>query len=931
MPFRKEKHIASIWQKMRGNTHPAKTPHSCPRSGKYLRYCKRYPWLIWVFPIVGLLSLIWFLIRVIPKPSRATYPCQRLAAPLASSFIVWLTGLVGSALAYRKAKQFARQSRYVVAAICIAVSVMAVWWSLSVTGEKPANAAFTPSEPPNSPMGVGKGIHPGRVAWVRDPAATKWDGSTGSWWDDDNTDQDVVDYIVSKSIQTLTGEPNDPDAWDALFRYFNQTKGFGDVGYQKGEKIAIKINKNEDDRQSWSPSRGVPSPHVIYSVLDQLINVVGVPGSAITVYDASRYIGDPIFDKVRSNPDPNFQDVTFVVKSTRAGNGRIAAGPDGTNPVYTKGGTAYLPTCVTGAKYLVNMALLRPHSLYGITLCAKNHFGSTYFSGSWTPSPLHNYGGRSRPMDTYNCLVNLNGHRHLSGKTLLYMIDALYPSRNQDSTNGYVIKYLSFGDDWFSSLLVSQDPVAIDSVGLDFMRNEPRCVDVTGYPENYLHEMAQADNPPSGTVYDPERDGIRLQSMGVHEHWNNPVDRQYSRNLGTGNGIELVAPTLTSPDGPVENTTKGARYDYIRHAINDADPGDEIVASPGVYQESIDFAGKDVTVRSTDPNDPAVVAATVIKSNSDAVTFSGGEDASCVLAGFTITGGNRGVYCFGATPILATCTIVGSTGSGIKLWNQSNLTITNCVIAGNGGAGIEMWADKSGRFVKYNYATVTNCNIVGNEEEGILGGMPTVNHCCIVGNRRHGISSVTPTVKDSIVYLNGRIDDSAQIEAFSSTVTYSNVQGSWPGTGNIDADPCFVVPGYWADASDPNLPAEPNDPDAIWTDGDYHLRWNSPCVNTGDPNLVVPTGETDVDGEPRIMAGRVDMGSDEVGPKQADFTRNGVIDIRDVAEFVQAWLAGPGDDEWAVLCDLYEDEHIDSVDWAELARDWLWQAAWHGQ
>ena len=29
--------------------------------------------------------------------------------------------------------------------------------------------------------------------------------------------------------------------------------------------------------------------------------------------------------------------------------------------------------------------------------------------------------------------------------------------------------------------------------------------------------------------------------LGVHEHWNNPVDKQYSRNLGTGNGIELVS------------------------------------------------------------------------------------------------------------------------------------------------------------------------------------------------------------------------------------------------------------------------------------------------------------------------------------------------------------------------------------------------------
>ncbi|MBM4027972.1 MAG: hypothetical protein FJ280_21630, partial [Planctomycetes bacterium] len=56
----------------------------------------------------------------------------------------------------------------------------------------------------------------------------------------------------------------------------------------------------------------------------------------------------------------------------------------------------------------------------------------------------------------------------------------------------------------------------------------------------YLHEAAPANQPPSGTKYDPEGDGTTLASMGVHEHWNNPKDRQYSRNLGTGKGIELV-------------------------------------------------------------------------------------------------------------------------------------------------------------------------------------------------------------------------------------------------------------------------------------------------------------------------------------------------------------------------------------------------------
>ncbi|MHC4323894.1 MAG: hypothetical protein ACYSUX_06445, partial [Planctomycetota bacterium] len=58
-------------------------------------------------------------------------------------------------------------------------------------------------------------------------------------------------------------------------------------------------------------------------------------------------------------------------------------------------------------------------------------------------------------------------------------------------------------------------------------------------------EAALADKPPSGMFYDPDHEGnvSRLESLGVYEHWNNPKDKQYSRNLGTGHGIELVKQT----------------------------------------------------------------------------------------------------------------------------------------------------------------------------------------------------------------------------------------------------------------------------------------------------------------------------------------------------------------------------------------------------
>jgi len=89
-------------------------------------------------------------------------------------------------------------------------------------------------------------------------------------------------------------------------------------------------------------------------------------------------------------------------------------------------------------------------------------------------------------------------------------------------------------------MFASQDGVAIDAVVLDFAITEwPDAPDMM-YSDYYLEEMALANNPPSKTVYDPERDGTKLTSLGVFEHWNNPTEKQYSRNLKSGEGIELL-------------------------------------------------------------------------------------------------------------------------------------------------------------------------------------------------------------------------------------------------------------------------------------------------------------------------------------------------------------------------------------------------------
>ena len=491
--------------------------------------------------LAGLVSLLWFLVRVIPKPSRAAYPCQRAAAPLASGFIVWLIGLFSAKALHRKLAAAANRSHYALAGAVLLAIAVAIWLPLGVTWQAEAQDPFVPSDAPNSPIGVGKGIFPGRVVWAHEPTAARWDGKTGDWWDDANTDQRLVTTMLSDSVRSLTAKTTDKQAWDALFRDFNKTHGGGDAGYRVGEKIAVKINENQNRSGTWTTGQAVPSPHMVYALVAQLIEVAGVHGGDISVYDASRVIGEPIVRKIRSNHDPEFQAVRFV--AGRPGStGQIAAEPDMTASVHFADPAvpeAYLPKTVTEAKYLINFALLRAHILFGVTLTAKNHFGEVFFpnNGGWTPSPLHRFGGRTRPPGTYNCLVDLIGHKQLGGKTLLYLIDGLYPGEHNETR---VTRFASFDGQWAASLFASQDPVAIDSVGLDFLRNEPKETQVRGTADAYLHEAALANKPPSGVVYDPCKEGKPLASLGVHEHWNNATDRKYSRNLGKSEGIELL-------------------------------------------------------------------------------------------------------------------------------------------------------------------------------------------------------------------------------------------------------------------------------------------------------------------------------------------------------------------------------------------------------
>ncbi len=109
-------------------------------------------------------------------------------------------------------------------------------------------------------------------------------------------------------------------------------------------------------------------PQLVLSLLASLINEAGVPQQNITVFDASRFITDNIFNKCHNL----FPEVIFV--DNVGGDGRVKSEyVDNAIPYSVDNGklATGLARCAVEADYLINMALLKGHVGQGVTLCAR--------------------------------------------------------------------------------------------------------------------------------------------------------------------------------------------------------------------------------------------------------------------------------------------------------------------------------------------------------------------------------------------------------------------------------------------------------------------------------------------------------------------------------------------------------------------------------
>ncbi len=599
--------------------------------------------------VIGLGACAWFLIRVLPKPSRASYHCQRAAFPVASAFVVWVAGTLAGLFVADRLRHRVLRVRWAMAIVGLIAAVGFVPWRLLL-------AATT--ETPNQPIGVARGINPGRVVWTRDPAATLWSGAADGthWWDPTKTDQARVNAMLSTNLQTLTSTTSDAAAWDALFHSFNVRRGNGDIGYAQSVRkgIAVKINQNPTNQgnNSYYANNGVSgdanaitaSPHLIMALVSSLV-AAGVQETDIVISDPTslnhqwggpRTIGDSIYTYVH----PSHPGVHFVDGVGQQGR-ELATWPTTDQILYASnaGVTATLGTKIAqqflDAGFIINMAIMKSHG-DGPTGVFKNHYGA--ISGQ-RHGPI--YGNTA---NYYSNLIEPMGHQELGEKEMLFMIDALYAasSPNVDPTKWSMAP---FNNSWPASLFLSQDAVAIDSVLFDFLNAQFNLPQNTDY---YLHEAASVPNAQgaklSGNVYKPTVGSTTvLGSLGVHEHWNNVTAKQYSRNLDpvNGKGIELVALT---PGGGTGGTGTGGSSSIAATGGSTATQGG--ASSTG---------GKSATGGAVATGGNSSIAATGGSTVTlGGATATGGKSAT----GGVVTSGGKG----GATAVLATGGSIAAVG-----------------------------------------------------------------------------------------------------------------------------------------------------------------------------------------------------------------------------------------------------------------------------
>jgi uncharacterized protein (DUF362 family) len=303
-------------------------------------------------------------------------------------------------------------------------------------------------------------IPPHRVVRVHNLGATNWDFVTDYYWN--SVGRDVVDAMVQRGVRELTGLPTVLEAWQEIMS-----------SYQLGDKIAIKINLN--GYQTGSEHTQIDALiEVVDGVIGGLVSL-GIPQSDVYVFDASRIIPAVRYQSRTLYPQVNFlgmNEVDFNVgipdEEVHFTHGDLS------------GVTKYLADVVVNSQHLINIPIMKEHCT-GISGAFKNHFGSVN-------EPIDVMHGCMQASEN-NPLVDIYLNPHIREKTRLIVGDGLFGMSLNDGGCGSGVphRWSTFNNLCPNSLFFSVDPVALDSVMLDYVLAERDAHALWSHPHDHLH------------------------------------------------------------------------------------------------------------------------------------------------------------------------------------------------------------------------------------------------------------------------------------------------------------------------------------------------------------------------------------------------------------------------------------------------------------
>lgn len=257
---------------------------------------------------------------------------------------------------------------------------------------------------------------------------------------------------------------------------------------------------------------------------------------------------------------------------------------------------------------------------------------------------------------------------------------------------------------------------------------------------------------------------VRLPDVAGASEAPSPVDHQ-----------DAVADWLVDCNG-------GADFETIGDAIDAAEPGQTIDVRPCTYRESIDFAGKSLTLRSTGDSSDTVIEA----RGGSVVTVASGESDGTAMIGFTLSGGNAStgaaVYLDFAALSLHDVLITDNEGTYLVESVSGDLELDDVTFAGNSlRGGVLVYSDRGGLVVKDSSFDCDNGSYIvysGHGSAYIDSSLLT----CSAGYAQyweHTVGQVRRSVVDGALFVESEFDHYEDMMVVENSIVHGNVAADY--------------------------------------------------------------------------------------------------------------------------------------------------------